>query len=97
MDLKDWDALKRRYPKTYEPKYSARTTCANFSDLIQKSVKTINDYHLRVQTAYKRLTDSKPTRHEQDSRQSPYQSGKNIVPFGTPAFCYWENNLVHDC
>jgi hypothetical protein len=82
MDLKDWDALKRRYPKTYEPKYSACTTCANFADLIQKSGETINDYHLRVQTAYKRLTDSKPTRHEQDSRQSPYQSGKILSHSG---------------
>jgi hypothetical protein len=44
----------------YEPKYSAHTTCANFADLIQKSGKMMNSYHVRVQTAYKHLTDSKP-------------------------------------
>jgi len=52
--------VKREFLKTYEPKYSARTTCANFSDLVQKPGETINDFHVRVQTAYKRLTDSKP-------------------------------------
>ena len=30
LDLKDWDVVKREFLKTYEPKYSARTTCANF-------------------------------------------------------------------
>jgi hypothetical protein len=60
LDLQDWDVVKREFLKTYEPKYSARTTCANFSDLVQKPGETINDFHVRVQTAYKRITDSKP-------------------------------------
>jgi hypothetical protein len=60
LDLKDWDVDKKEFLKMYEPKYSARTTCANFSDLTQKPGEGINDYHVRVQTAYKHLTDSKP-------------------------------------
>jgi len=60
LDLKDWDVVKKEFLKMYEPKYSARTTCANFSDLTQKPGDTINDYHVRVQTAYKHLIDSKP-------------------------------------
>ncbi len=61
LDLKDWDVVKKEFLKMYEPKYSAHTTCANFSDLTQKPGETINDYHVRVQTAYKCLIDSKPT------------------------------------
>jgi len=60
IDLKDWDVVKKEFLKTYEPKYSARTTCANFLDLTQKSGESINDYHVRVQTTYKLLIDSKP-------------------------------------
>jgi Retrotransposon gag protein len=60
LDLKDWDVVKKEFLKNCEPKYSARTTCANFADLTQKPGESINNYHVRVQTAYKRLTDSKP-------------------------------------
>jgi hypothetical protein len=61
VDLKDWDVVKKEFLKMYEPKYSAHTTCTNFSDLTQKPGEMINNYHVRVQTAYKCLTDSKPT------------------------------------
>jgi hypothetical protein len=60
LDLKDWDVVKKEFLKTYESKYSARTTCANFADLTQKPGETVNDYHVQVQTTYKHLTDSKP-------------------------------------
>jgi len=46
--------------KTYEPKYSAHTSCATFPYLIQRPVETMDDYHLRAQLAYKMLYDSKP-------------------------------------
>jgi hypothetical protein len=52
VDLDDWEVKK-----AFKPKYSAQMTCANFTDLIQKPGKTINDYHIQVQTAFKRLTD----------------------------------------
>jgi hypothetical protein len=61
LDLEDWDVIKKEFLKAYEPKYSARTTCAKFADLSQKPGKTVKDYHVRVQMAYKRLTDNKPT------------------------------------
>jgi hypothetical protein len=60
LDLKDWDVVKKEFLKTYEPKYSACTTCANFSDLVQKPGEMINGFHVRFQMAYKPLTDSKP-------------------------------------
>jgi hypothetical protein len=46
--------------KTYEPKYSAHTSCATFPYLILRPVETMDDYHLRAQLAYKMLYDSKP-------------------------------------
>jgi hypothetical protein len=60
VNTDDWDTVKAEFLETYEPKYSAKTTCANFTDLTQKSEETINDYTYRVQMAYKRLTDKKP-------------------------------------
>jgi hypothetical protein len=61
LNLDDWDIFKKEFLKMYKPKYSAHTTCDNFANLIQKSGKSINDYHVRVQTAYKCLMDNKPT------------------------------------
>jgi hypothetical protein len=60
VDTNDWDTVKAEFLETYEPKYSAKTTCANFTDLTQKSEESINDYTYHVQMAYKRLTDKKP-------------------------------------
>jgi hypothetical protein len=60
LDVNDWDVIKADFLETYEPKYSAKTTCANFTDLNQKSEESNNDYTYRVQTAHKRLTDNKP-------------------------------------
>ena len=37
LDLADWDIVKREFMETYEPKYLARTTYQNFSDLIQRN------------------------------------------------------------
>ncbi len=59
LDINDWDVIKAEFWETYEPKYSAKTTCANFIDLNQKCEESINDYTYRVQTAHKRLTDNK--------------------------------------
>jgi hypothetical protein len=60
IDVDYWDTVIAEFLETYELKYSAKTTCANFTDLNQKSEETINDYMYRVQMAYKRLTDKKP-------------------------------------
>ncbi len=60
VDTNDWPTVKAEFLETYELKYSAKTTCANFTDLNQKSKESINDYTYRVQQAYKCLTDKKP-------------------------------------
>jgi hypothetical protein len=60
IDTNNWDTVKAEFLETYKPKYSAKTTCTNFTDLNQKSEETINDCTYRVQMTYKRLTDKKP-------------------------------------
>ena len=60
VDVNTWETVKAEFLETYKPKYSAKTTCANFTDLNQKPDESINDYTYRVQMAYKRLTDTKP-------------------------------------
>jgi Retrotransposon gag protein len=60
VDTNNWDTVKAEFLETYKPKYSAKMTCANFTDLTQKSEETINDYTYRVQMAYKHLMDKKP-------------------------------------
>jgi hypothetical protein len=59
VDTDNWDTVKAEFLETYEPKYSAKMTCPNFTDLTQKSEESINDYNYWVQMAYKRLTDKK--------------------------------------
>jgi hypothetical protein len=53
VNLTDWDTIKKEFLKAYEPKYSTRTTCANFMDLIQKFGESVNAYHVCIQMAYK--------------------------------------------
>jgi hypothetical protein len=36
VDTDNWDTVKAEFLETYEPKYSAKTTCTNFTDLTQK-------------------------------------------------------------
>jgi hypothetical protein len=60
IDLTDWDDVKKEFLDTFEPKYSAKTVCANFADLKQHPEESMNDYRCRVQVAYDRLINNKP-------------------------------------
>jgi hypothetical protein len=60
IDLAVWDDVKKEFLDTFEPKYSAKTVCANFADLKQHPEESMNDYRCRVQVAYDRLIDNKP-------------------------------------
>jgi len=60
INLDDWDEVKKEFLETYEPKYSAKTICANFADLKQMPNESMNDFGCRVQVAYDRLVDNKP-------------------------------------
>ena len=56
----DWDAVKADFLRTYEPKYTAKTTCANFSDLTQRQGEGVHDYYLRVCESMSRIVEAKP-------------------------------------
>jgi hypothetical protein len=60
INLAVWDDVKKEFLKTFEPKYSAKTVCANFADLRQHPEESMNDYRCRVQVANNCLIDNKP-------------------------------------
>ncbi len=37
VDTNDWATIRTEFLETFEPKYSAKTTCVNFTDLNKKS------------------------------------------------------------
>jgi len=55
-----WDDVKKEFLTAYEPKYTAKTVCANFTDLKQHPDESMNDFLCRIQVAYDRLLDNKP-------------------------------------
>ena len=60
VNVANWDTVKQEFLNTYEPKFTAKTTCANFADLTQRSGETINDYYLRICEAMSRICEAKP-------------------------------------
>jgi hypothetical protein len=60
IDIAVWDDVKKEFLTAYEPKYTAKTVCANFTDLKQHPDESMNDFLCRIQVAYDRLLDNKP-------------------------------------
>ncbi len=60
INIAVWDDVKKEFLTAYEPKYTAKTVCANFTDLKQHPDESMNDFLCRIQVAYDRLLDNKP-------------------------------------
>jgi hypothetical protein len=60
FDYENWDLIKQRFLQTYAPRYTARTACLSFSDLVQQSGETVPDFYLRVSQAFKLLQETIP-------------------------------------
>jgi hypothetical protein len=60
IDINVWDDVKKEFLTAYEPKYTAKTVCANFTDLKQHPDESMNDFLCRIQVACDRLLDNKP-------------------------------------
>ena len=60
IDTHNWETFKTRFLSTYEPKYTAKTSWANFTDLSQKSGETVTDFFGRVITAVKIMKKNFP-------------------------------------
>lgn len=60
IDDKDWDTVKAQFLKKFEPKSTAKTSCANLAELSQRQGETVNQFFFRLFRIYKRMCDSKP-------------------------------------
>ena len=58
--VNNWDIVKAEFLKAYEPRYTAKTNCTNFQDLVQRTGENVQDYYLRVVEIYKRFCEAKP-------------------------------------
>ena len=56
----NWDRVKAEFLAAYAIKYTARTACTNFQDLVQRNGENVQDFFLRVSEAYQRLRETKP-------------------------------------
>ena len=60
IDTKNWDAVKAQFIKKFEPKATAKTSCANLVELSQRQGETTNQFYFRLFRIYKRMCESKP-------------------------------------
>ena len=60
IDRAVWDDVKNEFLAMYEPRYTAKTTCTNFQDLVQRVGESIRDYYLRVCETFDRMCEAKP-------------------------------------
>jgi hypothetical protein len=60
----DWATVKASFLKSFEPKYSAKTVCANLQDLNQKSCKGVFAYLKNIE-AFKQFMATKPDKMPQ--------------------------------
>jgi len=56
----DWDRVKEEFLAAYAVRYTPKSACTNFQDLVQKSGENVQDFFLRVSEAYQRLRESRP-------------------------------------
>jgi len=60
VNTKVWDDVKAQFIKKFEPKATARTSCANLVELTQRPGENTNQFYFRLFRIYKRLCESKP-------------------------------------
>jgi hypothetical protein len=61
VNRENWEHVKREFLAAYVTKYTPKTNCANFAELVQRtSGETVNDYYLRITETMKRINDAKP-------------------------------------
>lgn len=60
VDRNVWEDVQKEFLAAYAPRFTAKTTCTNFQDLIQRSNENVHDYFLRVSEAFKKMCEAKP-------------------------------------
>jgi len=56
----NWNRVKEEFLAAYAVRYTAKSACTNFQDLVQRSGENVQDFFLRVSEAYQRLRESRP-------------------------------------
>jgi len=56
----NWNRVKEEFLAAYAVRYTAKSACTNFQDLVQRSGENVQDFYLRVSEAYQRLRESRP-------------------------------------
>ena len=60
IDTKVWADVKAQFIKKFEPKSTAKTSCANLVELSQRQGENTNQFYFRLFRIYKRMCESKP-------------------------------------
>jgi len=56
----NWEDVKTAFLRSYEPKYTAKTTCSNLHELVQRQGEGAHDYYLRIIDTYERMCECRP-------------------------------------
>ena len=60
-NIADWASVKKAFLLNYEPTITARTTCTNLADLVQRPNEVANRYHHRLFATFDKLQSTYPT------------------------------------
>ena len=60
VDRNNYAAVKADFLASYEPRYTAKTTCTNFQELVQRQGEAVHDYYLRVHDSFAKMCEAKP-------------------------------------
>ena len=60
VDVKNWNDVKAQFIKRFEPKATARTSCANLVELTQRPGESTNQFYFRLFRIYRRLCETRP-------------------------------------
>jgi hypothetical protein len=60
IDRADWATIRREFIDAFAPKYSAKTNCSNFAEMVQRSHESVQDYYLRIWDIFRNMCKSKP-------------------------------------
>jgi hypothetical protein len=60
IDTKVWNDVKAQFIRKFEPKATAKTSCANLVELSQRQGESTNQFYFRLFRIYKRLCETKP-------------------------------------
>ena len=56
----NWNAVKNEFLASYEPRYTAKITCASFTELTQRQGEGVHNYYLQVHDALFKMCEAKP-------------------------------------